>query len=1711
MGPAARMGVLNAETAVKLIERRRQENAVKEVQQQGPVACGISLDAGTCLVNHCIVRAGDNGPALKSGDTLEMVDGHLCSPSNVSFLLHNGPPGSRAKLVACRSSGHRFECEVVRQHGKVIGALFSLEEAVTQSQEASAAVTGVARSIVDRHLTTVSNRLVQLGGVCASQEAALSARVLALEQHTRALEDDIATIGLGEVPEPGGPVDALRDRDALQARVNVLEAQAAAFEDLSAELAEIKARDAEAREREVSAARSDGGDPRESPAALRARIQELEKEVTRLREGRGGGESAAAAHRKELQLYERALAEAKRAGERQSAAKELELAELRAGAAKMRKSLDQAERAREDAAADAKQAAAKHARALDDLKSQLAAAARERDAARERVEEARRGASDAVVRAELAGRRAAEQQAKEALEAERREVAQRMREAVSRAEESARAKLADAEKREEELAAQVQRASEALAKEAGKGERALERVNSQWAADMQEQRERAEEALKKRIDEKAREVGRATVALQQVKEDAAAALRDAENASAAALAEKAHLLTQANEQLGRMQAAARRHEETVKEASQARAALEHALEDKAAQLRAAQEQIAQAFQSRKRVDERAAELAKVGIALEAAREELAVRDRELAALQAQADRQREGAKRLEACAAQAETAAAEAEAARGRAEEALGESAGALREALAQAEKLRKQIGELERVGGASRDESRRAAADRAAADEAVGALRAEVASLTAGLEAARTEAAGAAEAAEAARTSARALEDDASSLARCRMRLAEMQGHQRELEEALESARAAREEVVEELRVERESRGRVAAGATQRAQAAADEAVREQAALRQRVAALERELTDIEAQAEEDVRRAVAEAEARVRADWAEEGARLSEEVRRLRAEGKERAAEADATRAVALREAEARGRDTLAEARAAHEEELRALEAAHAERVQRLSAELRAREEESGASTARGEKEVDELRRTLRRAEAALAERDGEVAALREEAAHHEQAARALGAERRAGVAASAALEASVEAGQRELERLKSVYTARADVLERAQAEARAESEARCSAEAELAATEARRAAAQQAADEAAAQLEAALRAAPAAEAAFLREEVEQLRRELSEARASREHAPPVSRSEALRSALPWGLGGVKSGKSAQDGEPGREPRAGTGGRFFGVQIPVAPPKLPNLWGSGDRPVESAAGAGDAPPPSLLRTNRTRRVLHPVLIGHAASGAAAGAGVAGAAQIVALEDFVASLRQELRQRASELDASAAALADQIASERPAMPAAGAEQADADMIAKVGALESDLATARKVLERAQESERAARDESREARRALEEARASFREEVAAGERARVAAEGEAAAARAKEGKEEFRRLRKQIEGLEAAARVADQCANRAEERARATLRELEDRDREIARLQQESGLEAQSVLRGALADAQAQLEARGAEAAELRAALEEKRRECNSIRRERAPWSVRPATAEPRSALRGGEELHRALRAAEQLAEERTAQVRSLEMDLGRDTVEKRWEREHSGSEPWDNRPSDRPTTKLTFPDYPAMPEPIVTVAASKLAVSEHKSLSHLDGGRGSGRSGGDGGGGGGGGGGGVRSSSSSSSSSRVRIGAGASSGGLQWGTGRLASAEAESWLAGVAERKRVRDARGDGAQARAELWAGPSASSREGLTGHAEEKRQPSEQLADRAGLLGALSNEFRLLSGGWGGGDAGAGATRSSWLQT
>ena len=229
----------NAEKAVQLIEKRRSEFGSKETQEHCPVACGISLEWGTCRVNHCVVKAEGKGQALSRGDALEQVDGQLCCAETVSFLLHNGNAGSRVRLVASRSGGQRFECEVVRQHGRVIGSLFSLEEAVTQSQEAAAAVTGVARGVVDRHLATVSTRLVKLGGSCSAQEAALSERALALSRHVQALEDDIASIGLGDVPQEGGAVDILKEKDALEARVKLLESQAASHAEIVDELAEV--------------------------------------------------------------------------------------------------------------------------------------------------------------------------------------------------------------------------------------------------------------------------------------------------------------------------------------------------------------------------------------------------------------------------------------------------------------------------------------------------------------------------------------------------------------------------------------------------------------------------------------------------------------------------------------------------------------------------------------------------------------------------------------------------------------------------------------------------------------------------------------------------------------------------------------------------------------------------------------------------------------------------------------------------------------------------------------------------------------------------------------------------------------------------------------------------------------------------------------------------------------------------------------------------------------------------------------------------------------------------------------------------------------------------------------------------------------------------------------------------------------------------------
>ena len=48
-------------------------------------------------------------------------------------------------------------------------------------------------------------------------------------------------------------------------------------------LSQLREKDAAAREREVSAARAEGGDPRQAPLVLRTRIQDLEKEVCNTR------------------------------------------------------------------------------------------------------------------------------------------------------------------------------------------------------------------------------------------------------------------------------------------------------------------------------------------------------------------------------------------------------------------------------------------------------------------------------------------------------------------------------------------------------------------------------------------------------------------------------------------------------------------------------------------------------------------------------------------------------------------------------------------------------------------------------------------------------------------------------------------------------------------------------------------------------------------------------------------------------------------------------------------------------------------------------------------------------------------------------------------------------------------------------------------------------------------------------------------------------------------------------------------------------------------------------------------------------------------------------------------------------------------------------------------------------------------------------------
>ncbi|KAJ1486590.1 hypothetical protein T484DRAFT_1890512, partial [Baffinella frigidus] len=148
-------------------------------------------------------------------------------------------------------------------------------------------------------------------------------------------------------------------------------------------------------------------------------------------------------------------------------------------------------------------------------------------------------------------------------------------------------------------------------------------------------------------------------------------------------------------------------------------------------------------------------------------------------------------------------------------------------------------------------------------------------------------------------------------------------------------------------------------------------------------------------------------------------------------------------------------------------------------------------------------------------------------------------------------------------------------------------------------------------------------------------------------------------------------------------------------------------------------------------------------------------------------------------------------------------------------------------------------------------------------------------------------------------------------------------------------------------------GSEACAALNQALSQTQALLESRTLEVARLSQAFEEKRRECNQARRERAPWGTRLSLTSDHGSLAGGaggagggkgtDELLRALRAAEKLAEERTAQVRAFESVLGKDR-EGQWEQKHH-SAPWDLGAtiSDEPRV-LHLPDYPEYGDPITS-----------------------------------------------------------------------------------------------------------------------------------------------------------------------
>jgi len=260
-GPGPTAGAV-ASVAVQTIGALRAQHRVDG--RAGAVAVGLSLEAGTCEVNHVVCgefgwyKGPGAAPPMARGDVITSVDGQIVLPSDVAQKLRAGPLGSKVLVKGLRgSSRNAIEATLVRQDAGIVDALVHVEDALAGVRGAAAALGGRPAGMLEARVAALGRQVVKLSSACAKQETTLSERSAVYQDHIKGLEDAMLRLAQGDpsFDEAGrAAVDGLRERDSLRQRIEQLESELAGQAQLSQQLADVRQQLHEAEEREMSRA-----------------------------------------------------------------------------------------------------------------------------------------------------------------------------------------------------------------------------------------------------------------------------------------------------------------------------------------------------------------------------------------------------------------------------------------------------------------------------------------------------------------------------------------------------------------------------------------------------------------------------------------------------------------------------------------------------------------------------------------------------------------------------------------------------------------------------------------------------------------------------------------------------------------------------------------------------------------------------------------------------------------------------------------------------------------------------------------------------------------------------------------------------------------------------------------------------------------------------------------------------------------------------------------------------------------------------------------------------------------------------------------------------------------------------------------------------------------------------------------------------------------